>query len=360
MSQELAEIIELTESRFTSIAPSYMKYASEKGFAIQLISNSDKLKEAAASSPSSLQKAITNIASIGLSLNPAEKLAYLIPRSVKIKTDSGDKWEKRVYLEPSYIGLIRLATNTGSIEWVQAKIVRSDDQFTDNGLGIRPTHTYKAFGERGDIVGVFCTAKTGTGDYLTSIMDLNQIRDIQGRSASNSGPWITDFEEMAKKAVIRNAFKTWPLSDERRLAEAVHLSNENEGFEPINFPQASNDAQDYFNRLIETSDALRMYVFKQTFGFSGGQSENQITAWGSLFNHFPKGTKIKNTELVNDLCKKGENIFMDYLSVFVDALSNDDQVATNELLSELDSDVVDLLKENLSYEESLIFSQMKG
>jgi len=39
---------------------------------------------------------------------------------------------------------------------------------------------------------------------------------------------------MALKTVIRQAFKTWPKTEKLdRMAQAIELSNNNEGFEPL-------------------------------------------------------------------------------------------------------------------------------
>ena len=140
MSRNIAEYIEDTKERFNEIAPNGIKYSSEKGFAIQLLKANEYLMGVAIKNPQSLQQAITNVAAIGLSLNPAEKLAYLIPRNVKV----GKSWESRVYLEPSYMGLIRLATNSGGIAWIQAAVVKQNDSFKDVGMGQAPLHEYEA------------------------------------------------------------------------------------------------------------------------------------------------------------------------------------------------------------------------
>ncbi|TNP50108.1 recombinase RecT, partial [Escherichia coli] len=87
------------------------------------------------------QNAIINVAAIGITLNPASKLAYLVPR------------DGMVCLDISYMGLLHLAQSTGSIKWGQCKLVYSNDTYESNGLDSAPTHKYNAFGERGSIVG---------------------------------------------------------------------------------------------------------------------------------------------------------------------------------------------------------------
>ena len=351
-SKSIAEVIEIAGERFRQIAPQHMKYEAEKGFAIQLLKNNDYLMSVALASPASLQQAITNVAAIGLSLNPAEKLAYLITRTIKTKDANGkDKWDKRIFLEPSYVGLCKLATDSGSIEWVHAACVHENDTFIDNGPGEKPTHQYQAFKARGEMVGVFCTAKTKGGDYLTTIMDMEKIISIRDRSeawkakvdnkAKTGGPWETDFQEMSRKTVVRNAFKLWPRTDERRfsmLAEAVNLSNENEGFEPIqttpSLNQPTPQQKEHYDGLIEQGDALGMYVF------SLAMREMSDNLWTSLYHTFPKGQKGKYQKVVDDLCGRGQSIFMDIADGLLQASQSGDDMAAKELTESLTQDVL--------------------
>jgi phage RecT family recombinase len=348
--KSLVEVIEQTRERFVSVAPQYMNFEAEKGFAIQLLHNNSYLMSAANSSPASLLQAVTNVAAIGLSLNPAEKLAYLIPRNVKV----GDKqWQTRIFLEPSYMGLCKLATDTGSIEWVQANCVYSNDEFEDNGFGNRPTHKYKPFAkleDRGEFVGVYCTAKTKTGDFLTTIMTADEVNSIKERSESgkkNSGPWVTDFNEQAKKTVVRRGFKMWPRTDLNKLALAVEMSNENEGFEGlVSSPTiAGHNAEQktYFDQLIEKNDAIGLYVFMTSLSDS---------VQSSLYNSFAKGDITKYKRLVSSLNKTGFDQFTACVDAIIDSHKESDGFAALEILEGLSQDAVSLIKERTGLEVS--------
>jgi recombinational DNA repair protein RecT len=55
-------------------------------------------------------------------------------------------------------------------------------------------------------------------------MTIDEVDAIRQRSkAASAGPWVTDFEEMAKKTVMRRLLKRAPMSVE--LAAAVALDN---------------------------------------------------------------------------------------------------------------------------------------
>jgi len=287
-----------------------------------------------------LQAAICNVAAIGLSLNPAEKLAYLIPRNMKVD----NKWVNKIFLEPSYMGLIRLATNSGSIQWANAALVYADDVFIDNGMGDKPEHKYTAFGKRGSVVGAYCVAKTSGGDYLTTIMSLDEINGIMERSESVKkarkdnkpifGPWASDWGEQAKKTVIRRAFKTWPRSDSR-MAEAVHLSNENEGFEPIltapDMDKYTAKAKEFFDQIMQDDDDLEMYVLQQT------TPRQEFT---SLYHSFPDYNKLTKEQksnggkgkgfyqkIIDELLRTGDIKFDDYQKLFQEGAEIESEIS---------------------------------
>ena len=224
---ELSLIISSTKESFEKIAPSDINFQKEAGFAMQLLEASSFLMSTAIQSKDSLKNALTNVAAIGLSLNPATKLAYLVPRG------------KKVCLDISYIGLVKLATDSGSILWVQAQVVRKEDNFIINGPGKEPNHSFNPFDtNRGDIVGAYCVAKTKDGEYLTEVMSLNELLDIRDRTEAykayaakktQSCPWISDETEMMKKTVIKRASKLWPKTD--RFSNAVKILDEHEGID---------------------------------------------------------------------------------------------------------------------------------
>lgn len=364
----VSEVIDLTEERFKQVAPSAISYEAEKGFAMQLLTNNDYLMKVAKGNPTSLAQAITNVAAIGLSLNPAEKLAYLIPRNMK----EGNKWVSRIFLEPSYMGLCKLATNTGSIEWIHANCVYATDTFTDNGPGEKPTHTYNAFSkDRGAFVGVYCTAKTHTGDYLTTVMTEDEVNGIMERSEAvkshrnnkgSGGPWISDFNEQAKKTVVRRGFKMWPRSDMNRMAEAVNLSNENEGFEPILTSPAIRDftgeQKGFFDQMIENSDALGMYVFSESFDLNDATSAG-AGVWTNLLHSFEKGTKGKYQRIVEDLRNKGESLFLDYVQQIEEWLGDDNDLVA-DCISEFDDETINLIAARINNEMAMEFGKVRS
>ncbi|EQC0055606.1 recombinase RecT [Klebsiella oxytoca] len=232
MSLTLVDFVKQQEPLFIKAATDErMVWAKESQFAIQLFQNNDYLAKVAFQNQTSTQNAIINVAAIGISLNPAQKLAYLVPR------------KGAICLDISYMGLMHIAQQSGAIKWCQSAIVRKNDQFHREGLDKPPVHIYNDFDtavQRGDIVGAYVVIKSDDGDYLTHTMRIADIYAIRDRSEAwkaykNKGtscPWVTDEEQMILKTVVKQAAKYWPRRE--RLDAAIdHVNTESE--EGINF-----------------------------------------------------------------------------------------------------------------------------
>jgi recombination protein RecT len=221
MANEISTIIQGQRETFISVRsdPS-IEFEREASFAMQILSANGYLMDTAMKNKPSIVAAITNVAAIGISLNPASKLAYLVPR------------KGGVCLDISYMGMMHLAQVSGAIKWGQAVIVRATDDFELRGIDQPPHHKFNPFNaERGDIIGAYVVVKTDNDDYLTTAMPISKIYDIRNRSEAwkayeskgTKCPWVTDEEEMIKKTVVKNASKYWPRRD--RLDGAIHHMN---------------------------------------------------------------------------------------------------------------------------------------
>jgi recombination protein RecT len=231
------ELISQLEGAFTSLtseAESTLQFKQEALFAYQVLQSNDYTVKVAAQNPVSLKNAILNVASIGLTLNPVEKKAYLVPRRINK--------QPAVCLDISYIGLVDIAIASGMIRHVVAKHVFEKDTFEYNGTNEEPTHKFNPFGDRGKKVGVYCTAKTVDGSYLTDMMSIDECNEIRNRSEAYKkgyGPWVSDPGEMEKKTVLKRAAKIWPKNNaSRKLDLAIGALNEHEG---IDFEQEKED-----------------------------------------------------------------------------------------------------------------------
>lgn len=201
-----------------------VRWQEESQFALQSIQKNPMLSQCTAPS---VQNAIVNVAAVGLTLNPSDGYAYLVPEYNKKARVS------ECQLRISFKGLIKVATDSGSISWVKAEIVKANDTFDYNGPCSMPRHTMNPFGDRGDTVGVYCIAKTNEADYLIDLIGIEELKKIQS-CAKQPAVWNSWFDEMAKKAVIKRASKQWPKTNQsERLNKTIDVVNESEGgFDP--------------------------------------------------------------------------------------------------------------------------------
>ena len=224
--ENVQQIVLMAQPQFDELARIHnaVNFKREASFALQALTDSAYLAQVAMGNPDSLKRAIINVAAIGLTLSPVQKLAYLVPRDGK------------VCLDISYQGYIQLATDSGAIMWAVAEIVRKNDQYEFLGVGKEPAHKFKPFADdRGPIVGAYCVAKTHDGEFIVTQMSIEEIYSIRNRSQSwrafvekkKSTPWNTDETEMIKKTVLKRGYKSWPKTDSRhRLDSAIDVMNE--------------------------------------------------------------------------------------------------------------------------------------
>ena len=124
--------------------------------------------------------------------------------------------------------MVSLARRNG-VQNIAADIVCENDvfKFFRNAEGLQFEHEINYRKPRGEMFAAFCIWKDGD-QFDGEVMTKAEIDGIRKRSkASGSGPWVTDYNEMAKKTVVRRSSKKWPLDAE--LAEAAMVDEENLG-----------------------------------------------------------------------------------------------------------------------------------
>lgn len=252
--QKVSESIYALQPTFEAVqVDKSVTFAREAEFAIQILSANDYAMGIAQTNKQSVADAITNVSAIGITLNPAEKKAYLVPR------------KGGICLAISHIGLLHLAIESGSIRWGQARLVYENDFFELDGLDKQPVHRFKPFDkDRGEIVGVYVSVKTADGDYLTEAMSTDEVNAIRDRSDAwktwiskkKSCPWVTDWGEMAKKTAVHRAHKYWPKTE--RLDKALHYLN-NDGGEGVTH---ANQQQEPERTLDPAADIAAVYKTK--------------------------------------------------------------------------------------------------
>lgn len=116
---------------------------------------------------------------------------------------------------PGYRGFIDLARRSGKIISLVARAVYENDFFNfEFGLHEKLEHK-PAMNNKGNLIAVYAVAILKDGGHQFEVMSLDEINQIRSSSKSkDQGPWVTHFEEMAKKTVVRRLFKWLPASPE--------------------------------------------------------------------------------------------------------------------------------------------------
>jgi recombination protein RecT len=321
MSNEVAisnvyDIVDTQESKFTTvISCPDITWNRECGFAKQALQNNKFLNDTAWKNQDSLANAIVNVASIGISLNPASKHAYLVPR------------DSKVCLDVSYMGLLHLAVSSKAIQWGQAKLVYTNDKYVNNGIDKAPTHEQQTFGDKGEIIGVYCTVKLSTGDYLTEEMDKSALDKIKQSSKAASGPWKSWPEEMMRKTVVKRASKYWPHCG--RLGEAIETINQHEGLENVEPELLDENLKAIFIDLITSENALGITALM------AGLDELTQT---SLCNCFERGKISTGKAKLRQLQAQGFEEWTTLSGIVKEAIDAQNRdVIENELLADFES-----------------------
>ena len=296
-------------------------FKEEAGHAVEILTANEHAMRVAQGNPSSVERAVVKVASIGLSLNRALAYAYLVPR------------DNQICLDISYKGLVKLATDSGSIKWAKAELVHDNDSFQYNGVCELPAHQFDPFSDRGKVKGVWCVAKTVDGDYLIDVMSLNDIKDVQATSKSKNSkysPWNNFFGEMAKKTIIKRASKMWPKGNLNLLEGAIHHLNEFEGVET----GEAVDAESF-----EVSDELKArflnaYESEDCWAISEISDTVSMDQWNLLMKVFKTDiTKHKNK--VMELYREASSMFRDCRTEYKEHKVNDDDAGMLEIIEDL-------------------------
>lgn len=160
--------------------------------------------------PQSFLGAMMSAAQLGLEPNTPLGQAYILPYK--------NKGTLEAQFQLGYKGLIDLAYRSGEVELVQAHIVYENDTFEcEFGLDAKLKHV-PAEKDRGNAVKVYAMFKTKSGGYGYDVMSIEDVRKHAQKYSkaygSNFSPWATNFEEMAKKTVLKRCLKYAPLKSD--------------------------------------------------------------------------------------------------------------------------------------------------
>ena len=357
ISKEKDHFVELNTNSLNKL-----DFAKECEFAKQLLMKNDFTLNTARLNPDSLHNAISNVAAIGVSLNPALAYAYLVPR------------KKEICLDISYRGLIKLATDTGTIKAIKAELIYENDDFQYHGFHERPSFKADPFGDRGALIGVYAMAILTDESVLVETMsadEVNQIRDDSEayKSALSKGEnsyqyksnvWVKYYTEMVKKTVIKRAFKTLPPSKGTEiLGHAIDVVNEHEGIEFEKDEQIekllyTDDELKEYQRCIDEADYFNLISLKNSL-----DPEAQIKLFRLCMPEPEKGKKGAQKNEFAENMKEAQMMLDSTINLLREALDMDDDPAFAELWEGCSQWTKGFISTQFTNEQLLIINQIE-
>ena len=196
MQGEIAKALPsvLTPERFTRIVTS-------------ALSATPKLAE---TTPQSFLGAMMTAAQLGLEPNTPLGQAYLLPYK--------NKGVLECQFQLGYKGLIDLAYRSGEVSIIQAHEVCENDEFSYE-FGLDPKLQHKpATHERGEVYCYYAMFRTKDGGFGFEVMSKEAIQAHAQKYSQSYGsdfsPWKSNFDEMAKKTVLKRVLKYAPLKSD--------------------------------------------------------------------------------------------------------------------------------------------------
>ena len=200
----------------------------EMFYALEAIEQSDQLQRC---EPHTIGRCIIDVGTLGLSLSPAKKEAYLIPYRIKV---GPGRHVDQCSLSISYMGMEQIAYRTGFVSLIQTVLVREGDVFEmwtdDKGRHVR----HQELSDGGRVTHAYTMVKLSSGETFIEKMTRRELDACREAAANKNGgkiPWTWQGEfrgEMYKKACLRRAWKHIPRGQNPHLTamlEAVERTD---------------------------------------------------------------------------------------------------------------------------------------
>lgn len=207
-SQQVGAYLEKMMPAIQSVLPKHVTAERMSRIALNVIRTNPKLLEC---DINSLMGGVLESAKLGLEPGLMGQ-AYLIPFRNK------GRMEAQFLI--GYKGLIDLVRRSGQVSTIEARTVYENDKF-DFEYGLESKLVHKpTMKDRGEAIAYYavCKLKDGGSSFIVmSHQEIEEYRDKYSKS-KNYGPWVSEFDAMARKTCLRQLIKYLPISVE-------HLSN---------------------------------------------------------------------------------------------------------------------------------------
>jgi len=197
------------KQQFALALPKHLSADRFSRVAITALTRTPKLQDC---TPESFMRCLLDLSALGI--EPDGRRAHLIP------------YGKECTLILDYKGIAELVMRSGTVANIHADKVCENDTF-DVDRGRILAHRINYASPRGNAYAYYVIVTFKDGTEKSEVMTRDEVDGIRKRSkAGQSGPWVSDFDEMAKKTVFRRASKWLPLSPE--VQDTIRADEERE------------------------------------------------------------------------------------------------------------------------------------
>lgn len=200
----ITDLIKIMEPEIKKALPSVLTPERFTRMVLSALSTNPKL---GACTPKSFLGAMMTAAQLGVEPNTPLGQAYLIP----YRNHGTDE----VQFQLGYKGMLDLAYRSGDVSTVQAHTVCENDRF-EYALGLDPKLEHvPARSNRGNPIYYYAVIRMKDGGFCFAVMSKEEVeahaKKYSQAYSSSYSPWKTNFDEMAKKTVLKKALKYAPM-----------------------------------------------------------------------------------------------------------------------------------------------------
>lgn len=263
------------QAQIAKVLPRHVKPERMVRVAITALTRTPKLKDC---DQSSFFLAMLNLSQWGL--EPDGRRAHLIP------FENRKRGICEVQLIIDYKGLVELVMRSGEVANIHADVVCENDDF-EYDCGEIKRHKIDFRKPRGKVYAVYAKVRMKDGTEKCEVMNLEEVESIRKRSrAGTSGPWVTDWNEMAKKTAFRRLSKWLPLTAEVQDA----MESDADQITTIATPQIGPSSfDDLVTGMIEVETEPTTQVATESIDF-----ETELTKALAACDELGKVTEVEN------------------------------------------------------------------
>ncbi len=201
------------KKQVTAALPTHLKPDRFIRVALTALTRTPKLAQC---TQASFFKCLLDLSALGI--EPDGRRAHLIPY------ENRKLGVTECTLIVDWKGKVELVMRSGVVSNFHADIVCENDEF-EYDRGELKKHKIDFKKDRGEMYAAYALCRFKDGSEKCEVMSKKEVDGIRARSkAAASGPWVSDYNEMAKKTLVHRICKGLPLSPEHR--EAIEVDDE--------------------------------------------------------------------------------------------------------------------------------------